>query len=144
MASLKAASPHAAEAIRGFVRLPGVYTCDLASLPAVKNLANDPKMVPLYNFFIAMVSGDVKGLEKVANPEVMKELDVTVSYCQDKMRMAAVLSLSKEFGRQAIPYSKLEEVLGVSAYEVSIGTEDQNVYHSCFPNLYINIAFFTW
>lgn len=67
-----------------------------------------------------MVSGDVKGLEKVANPEVLKDLDVTVSYCQDKMRMAAVLSLSKEFGRQAIPYSKLEEVLGVTAYEVSV------------------------
>ncbi|GMH40064.1 hypothetical protein BSKO_07968 [Bryopsis sp. KO-2023] len=116
--SLKAAWPHAAGAIRAFIRQPGVYTCDLAELAPVRSLAKDPALAPLYKFFVGMTSGDFDGLEKLATPEIMKDLDVTLSFCKNKMRMAGLLVISQDCGRKAVPYTRIQEALGLKEDEV--------------------------
>eukprot|EP00803_Ostreobium_quekettii_P007594 evm.model.scf_2946.1 EVM.evm.TU.scf_2946.1 scf_2946:711-5771(-) len=117
-AGLKSIAGEAANALRSYIVEPGLFASDLPGLPAVQQLEKDPKHGPLYKLFAAMLEGNLGFLDQCTG--VIKELGVTKEHCVEKMRMMALLSLAKKSIGKTVPFSDIQNALGITTDEVEL------------------------
>eukprot|EP00195_Chlamydomonas_chlamydogama_P009753 CAMPEP_0202900434 /NCGR_PEP_ID=MMETSP1392-20130828/11639_1 /ASSEMBLY_ACC=CAM_ASM_000868 /TAXON_ID=225041 /ORGANISM="Chlamydomonas chlamydogama, Strain SAG 11-48b" /LENGTH=420 /DNA_ID=CAMNT_0049586817 /DNA_START=80 /DNA_END=1342 /DNA_ORIENTATION=- len=119
-AALAALKPHAVSALQEFLRSSTTYQCDLAELPAVRQLSSDSQYAPLYKLLVASLSGDITAYKAAATPAALELAGAAADASLYKARMTALLALGSRSAHQQVPFSDIQKALDIPADQVEV------------------------
>mmetsp|Transcript_24564 Transcript_24564/g.66988 ORF Transcript_24564/g.66988 Transcript_24564/m.66988 type:complete len:424 (+) Transcript_24564:62-1333(+) len=110
--------PLAVAAVTDFIRSPSIYQADFADSPAVKALAKDKAVAPIYSLFTATLSGDLGSFRSAAQPAVLEQVGVSGEAALTKARLVALLALCSGGSCKEVPFSRIQSALDIPANAV--------------------------
>ena len=117
-AEVAAAKGTAAQVVSEFLRSPDLYHFDLASNPAVAQLASDAAHAPLHRLLSIFLGGSVAeySAHVAAHPALLSSLGLSSEAALAKMQLLALMGLAH--GASEVTFGEIQAALGIPEVEV--------------------------